>query len=154
MWRGRRNDSADHVTSSEWCVSKTRRTLLGYIGMGGFQATTFTVISSLLAFIKVGCASAQRSGLAKTRTMGACGRRFAAHRGIESVSISVTQWRRAERAIVGTQPCHCFEVLGEAVFFDRFLTHGHCFSEDSETVAHPTLLRSLKQGHPARDAPE
>ena len=131
MWRGRRNDSAVHVTSSEWCVSKTRRTLLGcsdlstrrvtnllrtdvrqrrsrsalftrsdegYIGMGGFQATTFTVISSLLAFSKVGCASAQRSGLAKTRTMGAYGRRFAVHRGIESVRISIIRRGRAKRS--------------------------------------------------------
>ena len=48
-----------------------------------------------------------------------------------------------------TQPCHCFGVLGEAVFFERFPAHRHCFSEDSEAVAHPRLLRSLKQGHPA-----
>ena len=70
----------------------------GYFGMGYFQATIFTVISSLLAFNKLGCASAQRSGLAKTRTTGDCGRRFAAHRGIESVRISIIRRGRAKRS--------------------------------------------------------
>ena len=74
----------------------------GYFGMGYFQATIFTVISSLLAFNKVGCASAQRSGLAKTRTMGACGRRFAAHREMESVHIG--HWLGASETLDPSQP--------------------------------------------------
>lgn len=69
-----------------------------------FQATIFNVVSSLLAFSNVGCASALLSGLANTRTMGACGRRFATHREIESGSISVIHWGRAKRSTPATSP--------------------------------------------------
>ena len=44
---------------------------------------------------------------------------------------------------------HGFGVLGEAVFFASANWQDHCFSEDSETVAHPNFIQLASRSTPS-----